>query len=257
MVLLNFGQSWNLIWWWQVNHILAPILASVLLVFIVLKGMRPRFRYAVLTGICLVLLTLSGPGGLPYALALAPWLGYWSFSRYSMRPHGKRESLIVSGLATVVVLLVALYFVGIDPSQVAVLEQPPNLEESLKGFIQILSLSLGTATKPFWPLSGLGVLVVSLISAAVLVRTWCRRPQERFRVLGILLFMGAAGMLALSVGWGRAPSGLDYIFGGHLLTLGVPLLCCVYLVLGMYCTATAGGFIPDLPIYCDVFILCS
>src|SRR6188474_791651 len=31
LAILNFGQAQVFLWWWQVNHVLAPILASVLL----------------------------------------------------------------------------------------------------------------------------------------------------------------------------------------------------------------------------------
>src|SRR5262245_42872182 len=76
LAFLNFGQSGNFLWWWVFNHILAPVLASCLLLIILLRGNQLTPRYGILTGVCLVLLSLSGPGGLPYALVLAIWLGY-------------------------------------------------------------------------------------------------------------------------------------------------------------------------------------
>src|SRR5262249_41475914 len=38
LALLNFGQAQVFLWWWQVNHVLAPIVASAILIVLVLRG---------------------------------------------------------------------------------------------------------------------------------------------------------------------------------------------------------------------------
>jgi hypothetical protein len=49
LAILNFGQAEVLLWWWQVNHVLAPITATLLLSILVLHGndlQRARNRTA-------------------------------------------------------------------------------------------------------------------------------------------------------------------------------------------------------------------
>src|SRR5262249_15267995 len=115
LALLNFGQTQPVfLWWWQVNHTLAPFLACALLL-IVVKPPPLRLRNALLAGIFLILPALSGPGGLPYVPALGLWLGGRGFQDYSSSAsHETRNGLMILGLVAAAVLLVALYFVGYD-----------------------------------------------------------------------------------------------------------------------------------------------
>jgi hypothetical protein len=237
LALLNFGQAWNFQWWWQVNHVLPPLVASMLLLLIVSRGARLTFRYAVLAGVYLVLLALCGPAGQPYVLAFALWLGYWAvLYRPSPEPRGKWGRVFALSLAAVAVLLVGLYFVGYNKEDGfghAALTVP-GLLTSLRGSLALLSVSLGPVTRPDWLMWGLGVLALWLVSIAVLVAAYRKRPAERLRVLGLLLFMGATGALALAMGWARGEMGTDYIMEGHYLTKTLPALCCVYFIWELY-----------------------
>jgi len=174
LTFLNFGQSSNFLWWWVFNHILAPVLACCLLLIILLRGNQLTPRYGILTGACLVLLSLSGPGGLPYVVALAIWLGYRGGLYWRSPPelYGKRDCLLVMGLTLVAVLLVGLYFVGYTKALgvAAAIGLPEvSLKTSLETSIQVLSISLGPAVKPYWRLAGSVVLTLLLFSTAVLI----------------------------------------------------------------------------------------
>src|SRR5262249_49372370 len=115
LAILNLGQSLNFVWWWVVNHLLAPLVANALLLIVVLYGSRMTPRHRILVGIGAVLLTLCGPGGLLYALALALWLCLWPILHQSPTDYaGKVCNSVTSGLAWASVLLVGLYFVGYD-----------------------------------------------------------------------------------------------------------------------------------------------
>jgi len=235
LVFLNFGQSLNFLWWWASNHILAPLLASCLLSVIFLRGKQLTPRYAILTGACLVLLALSGPGGLPYAVAIAIWLCYRGrlYWRSPSELHGRREWRLAMALAVLAVLLVGLYFVNYaNPPGTAAGQAVPevSLKASLEASIQVLSISLGPAVRPYWPLAGSAVLTLWLLSMAVLLVVLLKKPQERPRALGLLLFIGAAGSLVLIVGRTRAGLGEEYVLGGIYLNMALPALCCAYCI---------------------------
>ena len=208
---------------------------------ILLRGKQLTLRYAILTGTCLVLLALSGPNGLPYALALAIWLCYQG-SLYWRSPselHGKRDCLLVMGLAVLAVLLVGLYFVDYanPPGTAAGLPVPAvSLKASLETSLQILSLSLGLVVRPYWRLAGSAVLTLWLLSMAVLLVALLKEPQERLRALGLLLFIGAAGSLVLIVGRVRAGLGEEYVFSGIYINFVLPALCCAYFIWIMHGT---------------------
>lgn len=237
LAFLNFGQGGNFLWWWVFNHILGPLLACCLLLIISLKGKQLGLRHAILAGVCLVLLCLSGPGGLPYALALAIWLAYRG-SLYWRSPselHGRRNSVLVIGLALAAVLLVGLYFVGYN-NALGIAAQLPDvsLKASLATSTQILSISLGPAVKHYWFLAGSAVLTLLLLSVAVLLIAWLKEPQERLRVIGLLLFVGATGSLVLIVGRARAGYGEEYTLSGVYLNMALPALCCAYFIWIVY-----------------------
>ena len=112
-----------------------------------------------------------------------------------------------------------------DAVLVATVSRSPRLRDSV---LQVLGVSLGTATKSFATLSGLALFTLGCVTLAVLIFRCEKYPSERFRALGLILFLGASGVVALVIGISRAGMGLDYIYQGHYLPLGVPALCCIY-----------------------------
>ena len=237
LAFLNFGQGINFLWWIVFHHILAPLLACCLLMIILLRGKQLTPRYAILVGTCLVLLSLSGPGGLPYALALAIWLGYRGslYWRSASELHGRRDCLLMMGLALLAVLLVGLYFVGYTSALgTAAVIPEVSLKASLETSIQFLSISLGPAVKPYWRLAGSVVLTLLMLSVAVLIAVLFKEPEERLRALGLLLFIGATGSLMLIVGRARAGLGEEYALSGVHLNMALPVLCCAYFIWIVY-----------------------
>jgi hypothetical protein len=236
LVFLNFGQGSNFLWWWVFNHILPPVLACCLLLIILLKGNQVTLRCGMLTGACLLLLFLSGPGGLPYVLALALWLGYRGGLHW-FELHGKRDCLLVMGVGVLAVLLVGLYFVDYANAPGTAAGQPVaavSLKATLETSIQVLSITLGPAVKPYWRLVGSVMLMLLLLSMAILMLAVLKEPRERLRALGLLLFIGAAGSLVLIVGRARAGLGEEYVLSGIYLNMALPALCCVYFIWIVY-----------------------
>ena len=101
--------------------------------------------------------------------------------------------------------MMVLYFVGYTTPR----NQLPasGLQAIIRTAGQALSLSLVPWTAESGKLPLLMVPAVLLLCSAMLCLAWFRRPQERPRVLGLLLFLGAMSGLAMAIGWGRAGSG--------------------------------------------------
>jgi hypothetical protein len=224
IALLHWGQWPNLLLLMQVHQVLPIFLAGTLLVLIARSRTPLPGGTAVLAGTCLILLPLCGSVGLVYVPLLSLWLGYSGVLAWrSSQPHGRRNGLLMLAFALAGLTLLRLYFVGWKPNDPI---RERTLWATLTTATQFLSLSFGPASRALWPYSGLAVLGLALFSVAALVLVWRRRPQERFRTVGLLLFMGASACLALAVGWGRNEGVAD----ARYVTFGVPMLCGVYFI---------------------------
>ena len=238
LALLNFGQAQVFLWWWQVNHVLAPITACMLLLVLVVRGNSIGAGAAVAVAAGLVLLALFGPGGLPYVVVLGLWLSIWMATRWpSLGGRERRHGLLAIGLIGVALSLVCAYFVDYtpffpsnDPTNLSAWPPSPGPIASAVTALQVGGMSLGAATKSYAPYWGFAVLVLVLTSAGVLARTWLSAPRVRLRALGLLLFLGAPAAIVVMIAQSRAGMGLDYIYQGHYLTLMLPMLCAVYFV---------------------------
>ena len=241
LALLTLGQGVNFFWWWAVNQMIAPLVACILLMIIVLRGKDLPPRLALATAILLVLLPLCGPGGLPYVVVLAVWLAHWSYRHWSapnrIHPH---ITQVVLALTVLALLLVAAYFKGLRLGGWPVAESPRAF---VRTAVQLLSVSFGIAARDHWRVLGFGILALTLLSAVLLGAIWARQPAERSRALGLLLFLGAVCSLALVVAKARSGMSEDYIFFGTYVPLMVPLLCCAYFVSSLYIRPTMGPLI--------------
>jgi hypothetical protein len=108
--ILNFSQSMDYLWWFQIHHVLPSLLAYVVLAIIVTKATRFESKHALAVSVCVVLLSLSGPGAFPFVLAFAVWIGYWGVcSRNSARTlQVKWHGALPLGLVALAVLLIGL-----------------------------------------------------------------------------------------------------------------------------------------------------
>jgi hypothetical protein len=242
LAVLNFGQASDFLWWWQVNQILAPITVSLLLSLVVLHGNNLQLAHAALIGLGLVLLVLCGPGGFPYVITLAVWLGIWAArKRPLLSPSQHKPLLFVLMPVAVAFALLISYFIDYtpyfpvnDPPTVSAWPAPPGLVGSAVACLQILGLSIGTATKSYAALCGFGIFVLGVFTVAILLRIWLKRPNERPRALALVMILAATLALVLVIGRKRAGMGLDYIYQGHYLAHVVPALCCIYFAWEMH-----------------------
>ncbi len=132
----------------------------------------------------------------------------------------------------ILILIMVLYFRGYyQPSH----HPPcPSLWAGMGTTLEFITASFGPKAALFWPYAGWAMLFLLLITGGLLMVAWWRRPQEWFRVVGLLAFLGAMAALSLAVGWGRSALGPGVGFRSRYVTLAVPLLCCMYFVWEIY-----------------------
>ena len=66
----------------------------------------------------------------------------------------------------------------------------PGSRAGLRTTFEFMAASFGPKTVLFWPYAGWAMLGLLLTTGGLLIMTWWRRPQERFRVVGLLAFLG-------------------------------------------------------------------
>jgi hypothetical protein len=232
LAILNFGQAQVFLWWWQINHVLAPIVACALLAVLMLHGNSLRLADIRWIGIGLIVLVLCGPGGLPYVVVFTVWLFIW-IATPSLRERQHWLGILVPIVITLALL--GFYFVNYtpyfpvnDPPSVPSWPPPAGVFDSTIASLQILGVGLGIATKPYALFCGFAIFALGLATTAILIQRALKQPSEHLRALGLLLFLGAAAVLVFVIGRSRAGMGLDYIYQGHYLILVVPALCCIY-----------------------------
>jgi hypothetical protein len=76
----------------------------------------------------------------------------------------------------------------------------------------------------------MAILGLLLITVLALLWVWRTQPQERWRCLGLLCFLGAMISLALAVGFGRMQRGYAAGLQLYYVTLAVPALFSIYFI---------------------------
>ena len=235
LMLLHFGHSESFLWGWQVIEIAPTLLAGILLMLLVLRTSQLTHGMAVLTSLCLVLLSLSGPIGMVYV----PFFGLELITTELLLwgPGRKGRSVFTLLLALTALLLLGLCFIGYESPH---MPPSPGLRASLRTSAQFLSMSFGFQARALWPFSALVMLILALAGTALLVIAWYKQPQVRSRVLGQLVFLASTMVLAASVGWGRAGFGYSAGFAMRYVSLLAPFLCCVYCIWEMHTPFSLG-----------------
>jgi hypothetical protein len=234
LLLLHLGNWDNLVWAWQIQFVLPTVLAGVLLLVIVSRTRPPAPGIAILAGLALLGLPLSGANGLVFTPFLAGWLGYsaWSARRDEPRTAGPWRG-ISAGAAALAIILCLVYFIGYQSSP---WNQPsPGPGASLVTAGKFLALSLGPAAAYGWFVCGAVSVLAVAASAYCLVVAYRERPDERLRILGLVAFLAAASVLALAVGWGRAgrAAATGRMPSRYVLLAG-PGLCAAYFAMLLY-----------------------
>jgi hypothetical protein len=232
MACLHWGHYDNFLWCFQVGFVVPVVLTgSLLLIIVTSKSPFPTVR-AFLAGVCLVLLGFCGAPGIAFVPGMACWLGYCGLHTWREgSARGKRNGIAMLAFTGTALLVVGLYFV-----QLKTVSHPQvGLWAQLRVSSEVLSLMCGLMAEGSWPYLAVGLVALSLFSAAFLVREWFYSPGNRVRTLGLFFFLGSMAVLALGIAWGRA--WMEQWFGPRLVgfapryvTLAAPLLVCLYYV---------------------------
>jgi hypothetical protein len=147
------------------------------------------------------------------------------------------------GGAAVTICLTGLYFVGY--ARPAYMPSSPGIGAALRATLATWNTSFGLhMALSWWPYLGWSVLALAIITLGALVWLWLKRPDDRVRILGLFLLLGAHIILVLGVGWARAPYNVDLSFPPRYGLILAPALFCIYFVWEMRPFTALQGVVP-------------
>lgn len=236
LLLLHLGQWDNLVWAWQIQFVLPTVLlCAVLLAILAHPSSPPAGLLAVGAALAVASLPLAGANGLVLAPPLAAWLVYawWAARRTGAAPPGAWVAA-AGGVAALV--LCGVYFIGYQASPWN--GPSPGLAATLATTAKFVIYGLGPVTAKAWVVFGVVSAAVLVASLAALLHTLRTEEPERIRVVGLLAFFAACGILAAALGWGRAGRVAELgRMSPRYALLAAPLLCAVYFALLLYGSA--------------------
>jgi len=233
LLLLHLGQWDNLLWAWQIQFVLPTVLVcAVLLAILAHPASPPSGALAVGAALAVASLPLAGANGLVLAPPLAAWLVYaWWAGRRNDGPGSRAVVAAVGGVAALV--LCGVYFIGYQSSPWN--GASPGLGATLATTAKFVIYGLGPVTAKAWVVFGAVCATVLAVSLAALLRALRVEDQERIRIVGLLAYFAACGILAAALGWGRAGRVAELgRMSPRYALLAAPLLCAAYFSLLLY-----------------------
>src|SRR5688572_13677857 len=192
IALLHLGNAENLFWCWQLSQVVPTVMTCISLLALVASQNPATRGVALVGGISLMLLPLSGSHALLFAPSLALWLGYCGLIHWRTATAKGGQRWIGGFLMGSA--LVALFFTGLH---FATYERPswrppdPTIAAALETALKFLTLGFGPAVRSAWLLPVVVLVTLLATSALVLVLAFLHRPGlERYRTFGIFIFFG-------------------------------------------------------------------
>jgi hypothetical protein len=258
LLLLQVGHWETFLRGDTVGNVLATAVACTVLLIILRGNAAASPRRAALAGASLLLLPFCGANGLCLVPALSVWLAYAGVE--DLREGSRRGRLAaLMELGTVLSLFVIFYLYFLGYRSAAHHPAHRGLLSVLRAGLEFLTAALGPTAHWTWPYSGAAVLLPVLLAAGALALAVWRRPGERRRALGLLLYLGAFALLACAVGWGRSGFGPFAGFQPRYAILSAPALCGAFLAWELYaprgfaglagaviCTSACMFYVPNL-----------
>lgn len=247
IVLLHIGHWDNLLWSWQITFVLSTAITSILLLMLVVWREGPTTPVAAIAAaMCLVSLPLSGGNGTIVAPAFALWSLYCGLLRVSHEAsptENRITGVILISSAALALLIVMLYLSGYQ--RPTWYPASPSFLATAITSIKFMAFGFGPAAKSAWFLTSVGAIGALLITVAVvLTKAVSTGTDDRRRVLGLMLVVGAVAALAFALGWGRAGK---IEASRHMSTryalLSVPMLCASYFTMELYASLTLQKFV--------------
>ncbi|MCE9530126.1 MAG: hypothetical protein K8T89_03160 [Planctomycetes bacterium] len=233
MALLHLGHAEIFTFRLTLNHTLAMVLTTAIGGLIVSRREVRTMREIVYAGLILWSLPWCGANGLPVVLAGAAWLAIAVLASARSKETRSRATLMVGlAVAIVAVLLVLLYFAGYQ--SVAGHTEPADLKMFISGTLQCLTRILVPYSKFAWPWVSWLIPLLLFATIGLLLVVGFRFSQERVRVLGLLLFLGAMIVVAMGISYGRAIFGVEACMVSRYGTILTPILLGIYAVWCLY-----------------------
>jgi hypothetical protein len=236
LLLLHLGQWDNLLWAWQIQFVLPTVLVCVVLLAILANpSSPPAGPLGVGAALAVASRPLAGANGLLLAPPLAAWLVYaWWVGRPAGAPASGLSVAAAGGVAALV--LCGVYFIGYQASPWN--GASPGIAATLATTAKFVIYGLGPATAKAWVVFGAVCAIVVVASLAALLQALRTQEQERIRLVGLLAFFAASGILAAALGWGRAGRVAELgRMSPRYALLAAPLLCASYFTLLLYGSA--------------------
>lgn len=227
--LLHFGHEINLTWCFQINFVLASVLAVASLLIVALA--RQPLRLGTAVGLSAILAVAAGCGtfGLLYVPPLAVWIGLcgaWQWHRHNVP---KSQSL---GLLVMACLLLAMSaaYVAAFPRSLVNPNVSPSIWQTLLGATRFNATGLGPIGRGLKPLTAWLVLGLLAGAGCWLAREWRHGRTSRMTLIGLALFISAGLLLALGVAHARAGGGWRDLYQSRYGILAAPLLGALFLI---------------------------
>lgn len=230
ILLLHIGNWENLVWSWQLSFVLPTVLTLVFFLILIKNPLQNKPGAAIMSGLILISLPLSGGNGLLFVPFLALWLLYCTSYNWRNQAVNQGRNLVCSVLLTcsiASILLCGIYFIGY---QRATWNPPsPGIIESIKTSGKFVVLSVGPAVK-----YSLKIAVLALVLTFGLI-AWCmylvmnaslqkKETIEQHRAWVIFMFFCIMVVFSLAIGWGRAGLVPQYGMPDRYVLFASPIL---------------------------------
>jgi hypothetical protein len=232
ITLLHWGHHEAFLMPLLIQFIAAGALAGAIVIMIARRP-EPTVATGLGVGALLLILPLLGQNGVAYVPPLALWLAVAGLRRCSSgAKNAWSEGVPMIGLAGLAILLVAAYFIEL-PLHGLERRSPGPLPVLATG-LRFLGMAVGLSNIRLWPGAALAVAALVATTLGLVVAVFIRKPQERTRSAGLILFLSAIMALTTAVAFSRASVTGDNGFASRYSTLMAPALCAVYLIWCLY-----------------------
>ena len=275
LVLLSWSHYENIVWNMTVSHVLGYAVHFSVLILILQGPERLPARSAILAAFCIALLALCGPSNLAYIPALSLWLGFLAYQTWKSSMPGRSPTLVgIMAFGLLGLALLALVFHGFGKDTPS--SESSDLGTTLRGALEALSMCLASGkvagSSPLdaltmwfamdkaprtdlvqdglqlWMLLAGTLALLLLATTGLLVVVILRRPEERLRALGLLLFLGSACCVFLVLGRSRAGAG-TLLAQPRYSIFAMPALFTIHLAWSLYGPGLARLLVP-----CGLFL---
>jgi hypothetical protein len=244
LAILNIGQAETLLLGLAMALMLTSWITCELIKLASVQDFRLGWPLTLKLGLLLVLLPLSGGGGLVMLPPLLLWLAcdsIWGSNRVGDPARATVARSIGLGLLIVCLAVVALYMLGYQ--RPANHPPPTSFATFSSTLLAYLSLVVWPTRNDYWRFAGW--FAVFLVAATLARLCWVgwRQPDERPRVLAMVAIILAMLCSAAAVGVGRAFMGPEGGRVSRYVTTTSPLFCALYVAWLVYGSARARRFV--------------